>query len=30
MKISYEESLHNFGFWSGAEYNRNLFTDEEL
>ena len=30
MKINYEESLHDFKFWSGAEYNRNLFTDEEL
>lgn len=30
MKINYEESLRDFGFWSGAEYNRNLFTDEEL
>lgn len=30
MKINYEESLRDFKFWSGAEHNRNLFTDEEL
>ena len=30
MKINYEESLHDFEFYGGAQYTRELFTSEEL